>query len=97
MLSGAALGWPAQRAALAAVAEVLDNVARHAPASQARIGIADSGGWLTVQGTDDGPGGATIGDGLTAVADRAGALGGRLRLLSPLGAGTTVVVTLPCA
>jgi signal transduction histidine kinase len=96
-LSGAALGWPAQRAALAAVAEVLDNVARHAPASRARIGIADSDGWLTVQGTDDGPGGATIGDGLTAVADRAGALGGRLRLRSPLGAGTTVVVTLPCA
>jgi signal transduction histidine kinase len=95
--SGAELGWPAQRAALAAVAEALDNVARHAGASRAWVDIADDGSWLTVRVTDDGPGSATVGDGLTAVADRAGALGGRLRLFSPLGAGTTVEVSLPCA
>jgi signal transduction histidine kinase len=95
--SGAELGWPAQHAALAAVAEALANVARHAGASRAQVDITDDGSWLTVRVADDGPGGATVGDGLTAVADRAGALGGRLRLLSPPGAGTTVEVNLPCA
>ncbi|RZU76888.1 histidine kinase [Micromonospora kangleipakensis] len=96
-LSSAPLGWPAQRAALAAVGEALDNAARHAPGGGARVSVEDDGDRLTVRVTDDGPGGARVGDGLTAVADRAGALGGELRLHSPPGGGTTVVVSLPCA
>jgi signal transduction histidine kinase len=80
-----------------AVAEGLDNAAKHAGTGRARITVADDGEHLTVCIADDGPGGAHLGAGLTSVADRAGALGGRLDLHSPPGAGTTVVVTLPCA
>jgi len=96
-LTGAPLGWPTQRATVMAVAEGLDNAAKHAGTGRARITVADDGEHLIVRITDDGPGGAHLGAGLTAVADRAGALGGWLDLHSPHGAGTTVVVTLPCA
>jgi signal transduction histidine kinase len=96
-LTGAAVAWPAQRAAVAAVAEGLDNVARHAATGRANVNVADDGTQLTVRVADHGPGGAVPGPGLTALADRAGALGGRFHLVSPAGAGTTIVVILPCA
>jgi signal transduction histidine kinase len=96
-LTGAPLGWPTQRATVMAVAEGLDNAAKHAGTGRARISVADDGEHLVVRIVDDGRGGARLGAGLTAVADRAGALGGRFELHSPAGAGTTVVVTLPCA
>jgi signal transduction histidine kinase len=96
-LTGAAITWPAQRAAVAAVIEGLDNAARHAGTGQARVNLADDGTELTIRISDKGPGGALPGPGLTALADRAGALGGQFQLVSPAGAGTTIVVTLPCA
>jgi len=43
---------------------------------------------LTVEVTDDGRGGAGQGSGLTALRDRVAALGGRLAVESPAGAGT---------
>jgi hypothetical protein len=47
---------------------------------------------------DDGIGGAddSRGSGLRGLADRVEALDGRLRVLSPAGAGTTVTAELPC-
>ena len=47
---------------------------------------------------DDGVGGADEagGSGLRGLADRVAALDGRLRVVSPAGAGTTVTAELPC-
>jgi signal transduction histidine kinase len=47
--------------------------------------------------TDDGRGGAATGSGsgLRGLADRVEALGGRLRVNSPVGQGTTVTADIP--
>ncbi len=54
---------------------------------------------LVVEVTDDGVGGADTenGSGLRGLADRVEALGGRLRVWSPLGEGTRVSAEIPCA
>jgi len=48
---------------------------------------------------DDGAGGATsaAGSGITGLADRVEALGGRFTLDSPRGRGTTITIELPIA
>ena len=48
---------------------------------------------------DDGVGGAAAGggSGLRGLADRVEALDGRLKVVSPPGAGTVVTAELPCA
>jgi signal transduction histidine kinase len=48
---------------------------------------------------DDGRGGAAAGpgSGLAGLVDRVEAVGGRLRLSSPPGAGTVLEAELPCA
>jgi signal transduction histidine kinase len=48
---------------------------------------------------DEGPGGAdpARGSGLTGLADRAAAAGGRLLMSSPAGGPTILRVELPCA
>jgi signal transduction histidine kinase len=51
---------------------------------------------LRVEVRDDGVGGADPrSHGLVGMSDRAAALGGRLEIESPRGAGTCVVATLP--
>jgi signal transduction histidine kinase len=88
-------------AAYYVVSEALTNVARHAAASvvQIRIDTALRGGtdMLRVEVRDDGRGGATVsgGTGLLGLKDRAEALGGRLVLDSPPGAGTALRLELP--
>jgi signal transduction histidine kinase len=79
--------------------EGLANVAKHARASSASISIARRDGMLAVEIADDGVGGARPLDrsGLSGLADRVEALGGRLRVQSPSGAGTRVVAEIPCA
>jgi signal transduction histidine kinase len=53
---------------------------------------------VIVDVSDDGIGGADVdGSGLRGLADRAGALDGRLVLASPPGAGTHLHVEIPCA
>jgi signal transduction histidine kinase len=53
-------------------------------------------GALRLQVRDDGVGGADpSGHGLLGIGDRAAALGGRLRLDSPRGAGTVLTADLP--
>jgi len=81
------------------ISEALANVARHAQASKAEV-IADTDGTrLIVEVRDDGIGGAPArgGSGLTGLADRVAALGGRLTITSPVGGGTTIRADLPCA
>ena len=76
------------------VAESLANTLKHAGATSAAVTICQVRDRLTVQVTDDGRGGAgqrfEEGFGLTALRDRVAALGGRLAVERPAGAGTTV-------
>jgi PAS domain S-box-containing protein len=81
------------------VAEALTNTAKYANATGARVRVECDGGPLTVTVTDDGRGGADrkLGSGLSGLADRVSALGGRLHVVSPVGGGTTVIAELPLA
>lgn len=80
------------------VSECLANVARHSGAAGAEVRLDQSGGLLVGTVTDDGDGGAdpARGTGLTGLADRVAAAGGRLELASPAGGPTVVRVELPC-
>lgn len=81
------------------VSESLANVAKHARASRASIRATPADGRLVVEVEDDGVGGAAAqnGSGLRGLADRVEALGGRLRVESPAGAGTRIIGEIPCA
>ena len=60
------------------------------------IGVDDL--TLSVEVRDDGIGGAVIdgsGSGLAGLADRVGALGGRMDVVSPPGRGTTLRAEIP--
>ena len=94
---GERLPEPVEAAAYYVVAEALTNAARHARASCARVHVRDLGGLARVEVADDGVGGATVdgGSGLRGLADRVEALGGRLRVESAAGAGTTVLAEIP--
>jgi signal transduction histidine kinase len=87
-------------AALAAyfiVSESLTNARKYAGAGAVRIRVAPEAGALLVEIVDDGAGGAepASGTGLRGLADRIDALGGRLEVVSPPGAGTRVSARLP--
>jgi signal transduction histidine kinase len=84
--------------AFAAVSEALANTAKHAAAGRAAVTVRRSGDLLTVEVRDEGPGGAdpALGSGLTGLADRAAAAGGRLLMSSPVGGPTILRVELPC-
>ena len=79
--------------------EALANVAKHAHASAVTIEVARGDRTLRVVVADDGAGGADLarGSGLQGLKDRAEALGGRLTMTSPAGAGTTIQVLIPWA
>jgi hypothetical protein len=74
-------------------AEATANTAKHAPASALRIEVRRVGCDVRAEISDDGPGGADAsGRGLRGLRDRVEAVGGRLLLQSPLGAGTRMTV-----
>jgi PAS domain S-box-containing protein len=80
------------------VSEALANAAKHAQATHAVVTIGVGVAGLVVEVRDDGVGGAGengSGSGLAGLADRLGALGGRLVLDSPRGRGTTVRAEIP--
>jgi signal transduction histidine kinase len=79
------------------VAESLTNVAKYADASSAQVEVSSTDDVISVAVRDDGRGGASIGagSGLRGLADRVEALGGRLDVRSPVGAGTVVRARLP--
>ena len=81
-----------------AAAEALTNIAKHADASHATVTLERNRTVLTVEVTDYGRGGAepAAGSGLTGLADRIAAAGGRMLLSSPAGGPTVVRIELPC-
>jgi PAS domain S-box-containing protein len=91
------LAEPIEAAAYYLIAEALTNVARHAHATSAQVRVTRAGGNVMVHVHDDGVGGADAanGSGLRGLADRVEALGGRLELTSPAGAGTTLRAEIP--
>jgi PAS domain S-box-containing protein len=101
-----ALDLPAERfspiiesTAYFVVAEALANVAKHAEASEATVTVAVQPGWLRITVVDDGRGGAVAdrsrGSGLAGLEDRVAAVGGTLRIESPIGEGTRALAALP--
>jgi signal transduction histidine kinase len=84
-------------AAYYVVSEALTNTAKHGHASAADVEVAARDGLLHVRVRDDGRGGADFGhgSGLVGLKDRAEALGGRIWLHSPPGAGTALEIALP--
>jgi signal transduction histidine kinase len=81
------------------VSESLANIGKHAQASSATVEVTRRTTDVVVEIVDDGVGGADEerGSGLRGLADRVEALGGRLRVWSPAGAGTRVRAEMPCA
>jgi signal transduction histidine kinase len=90
---------PVEATAYFVAGEALANVVKHAQASKAAVSARRRNGLLVVAIEDDGVGGAcaSSGSGLSGLADRVEALGGRLVVQSPAGGGTRVVGEIPCA
>jgi PAS domain S-box-containing protein len=88
---------PVEVAAYYVVSEALTNTAKHAHASAVHVAVEARDGVLELSIRDDGSGGAdaTRGSGLIGLADRVDALGGAIEVASPVGQGTTLLITLP--
>jgi signal transduction histidine kinase len=80
------------------VAEALTNVVKHARARRAEVRAFVEDEILHLEVRDDGIGGADPGGhGLVGLGDRATALGGLLKIETPVTGGTLVAATLPLA
>jgi signal transduction histidine kinase len=79
--------------------EALTNAAKHADAASIDIRVSLDERDLRLTIHDDGVGGAVVGagSGLIGLSDRVQAVGGRIDIVSPLGGGTTLDVSLPVA
>jgi len=88
-----------ESAAYFVVAESLANIAKHSRAQRAWVRVRRRGDVLSLEIGDDGAGGAVeqAGGGLAGLRDRVTAVEGRLRLTSPAGGPTVLLVELPCA
>jgi signal transduction histidine kinase len=87
-----------EAAAYYLVAEALTNVAKYAGASRACVRVMRENGYVMVEVSDDGVGGADArrGSGLRGLADRIEALDGQLDVHSPPGEGTRLRAEIPC-
>lgn len=87
-----------ETAAYYAISEAIQNIAKYARARYATVRVDACPGYLRIEVTDDGVGGAIIapGGGLQGLIDRVEAFDGRLALHSSPGEGTKVIVELPC-
>ncbi|HEX4735688.1 MAG TPA: sensor histidine kinase [Thermoleophilaceae bacterium] len=92
------LAAPVESTAYFVVAESLTNVVRYSQASHAEVEITRDNGRVVIEVRDDGVGGADPGrgSGLRGLADRVGAVDGRLAVDSPAGGGTNVHAEIPC-
>ena len=88
---------PIEVAVYYVASEALTNVAKHAQASAVQLAVALRGDVLELSIEDDGCGGAdaTLGSGLIGLADRVDALEGTIEVVSPVGQGTALRITLP--
>ncbi|MFF5493141.1 nitrate- and nitrite sensing domain-containing protein [Streptomyces aquilus] len=84
-------------AAYYVASECLNNAAKHAHARVVEVRAGVEGGVLELVVRDDGVGGVETGrgSGLIGLVDRVEAIGGKLELGSPPGAGTTLRARLP--
>ena len=82
-----------------AIAELLTNAAKHSGARDARIEASHADGVLRIEVTDFGLGGAdpTAGTGLVGVEKRLAAFDGTIKVISPVGGPTIVILEVPCA
>ena len=89
---------PVSSAAYFILAEALGNAIKHARATRLAVDLAEHGHTLRLEVTDDGVGGVAAGEGLgmRSIADRVDVLGGSVHIKSPAGAGTQILVELPC-
>ena len=97
VVPGDRLPEPVESAAYFVASEALTNVARYADATAATVAVTRVGAEVVIEIADDGVGGADLsrGSGLRGLADRVEALGGRLRLESPVDGGTVVTAEIP--
>jgi signal transduction histidine kinase len=88
---------PVELAAYYLVSEALTNILKHSDATTAGVSVARRDAQLVVEVADDGAGGAdrVTGSGLRGLTDRIEALGGRLEVSSPPGAGTALRAEIP--
>ena len=87
----------AETAAYFVASEAVTNVVKHADAPRIDILSRLEGNWLVVTITDDGSGGADPnGPGLSGIASRVRARGGRLLVESPAGGPTRIEAEIPC-
>jgi signal transduction histidine kinase len=86
-------------AAYYVVSESLTNIGKHARATTATAAVVQTNEEVVVEIIDDGVGGADTerGTGLRGLGDRVEALGGRLRVWTPVGGGTRVKAEIPFA
>jgi PAS domain S-box-containing protein len=79
------------------VSEALTNAAKHSRASHVMVRGHAGDDVLALSISDDGIGGADFdkGSGLIGLRDRVEALGGRIRMVSPAGSGTSLDATIP--
>ncbi len=95
--TGTRLPTQVEVAAYYVVSEALTNAAKHANASVVHVALEVRHGVLELSVRDDGSGGAdpARGSGLVGLTDRVDALGGTIEVVSPIGQGTMLRVTLP--
>jgi hypothetical protein len=85
-----------ENAAYFMISEAVTNAVKHANASTVLVHGVVVGGRLLISVVDDGDGGADpAGHGLTGIAERIAACGGRLTVDSPPGRGTRIGADLP--
>jgi signal transduction histidine kinase len=91
-------GEQIEAAAYFVASEALTNAVKHARPSSVALRAAVVDSRLVISVDDDGCGGAVLvpGSGLSGLADRVSALGGRIDVRSNGGGGTSIVAELPC-
>jgi signal transduction histidine kinase len=81
------------------VQEALNNVSKHSMAEHAQLTVCEVGGHIEIEISDDGvgfePNLVREGFGLVGMRERAALLGGRLRIESERGSGTSVRAQIP--
>jgi signal transduction histidine kinase len=95
-LPGDRFGRDTENAAYFMISEALTNAVKHSNASTVLVHGAVASDRLLIAVVDDGDGGADpAGHGLTGIAERIAACGGRLTVESASGRGTRVGANLP--
>jgi signal transduction histidine kinase len=95
--AGRRLPEPLEATIYYVTAEALTNALKHAHPTRVHVDLCTDDKAVRVSIYDDGAGGADLrgGSGLIGLRDRVEALGGRMQIESPIGEGTSLLVTIP--